>query len=274
MLARTITTIAFGCAPETTTAGHTPEELDKRIVASTLGGAPAILVDNINNAMLRSDTLAAVLTERPVKLRPLGSSRTQTVDGVGLVLVTGNGLSISEDLVRRLLLIELDPLVENAESRQFDTDPVAEAKRRRGELLSDALTIWRWARQQGDGLRRGLPLGSFDTWARWCRDPLLALGCGDPIERLAAIKASDPQRAAVKEIFDTWWENHRDTEVRALDLAEPVRRALDPRDRGRQYLIRKVQSLAGTRLAGYALEARQDGPPSKPVTLYRLQKVA
>jgi hypothetical protein len=41
---------------------------------------------------------------------------------------------------------------------------------------------------------RGLPspsrlLGSFEQWAEWCRDPLLALGCRDSVERIDAVKS-------------------------------------------------------------------------------------
>lgn len=274
LLARVITMLAFAASPEVTSAGHGAEEFDKRVVAAALTGAPAMVIDNINGVTLRSDTLSMLLTERPVKLRPLGSSQTRIVDGVGFVAVTGNGLTIAEDLARRLIVCELDALVEDAEARRFDTDPVAEAKRLRAELLAAVLTIWLWGRQQGDALPRGRPLGSYEMWSRWCRDPLLALGCRDPAERVAQVKAADPQRAAIREIFEVWAQHHGDAEMRALDLAEPVRRALDPRERGRSYLIRRVQALAGTRLGGFVFQQRHDGPPSKPVSLYCLRKVA
>ena len=37
-----------------------------------------------------------------------------------------------------------------------------------------------------------LTLGSFEDWAEWCRDPLLSVGCRDPIERIEMVKADDP----------------------------------------------------------------------------------
>jgi hypothetical protein len=39
------------------------------------------------------------------------------------------------------------------------------------------------------------PLGSFEQWAEWCRDPPLALGCRDPVERIDAVKSDDPHAA-------------------------------------------------------------------------------
>jgi len=272
LLVRTVVEVANGRAPAVATAGHDADELDKRLVGLLLAGHPAVLLDNINGADLRSDTLASIVTEAPCTMRPLGASRLITLDARPFIAVTGNGLTLSEDLVRRFVVCDLEPRTESPETRRFDCDPVAEALRRRGELLSAALTIWRWGRQQGDALPQGLPLGSFSQWTRWCRDPFLALGCRDPAERIGLLKADDPRRRALIEAFDAWWHNHGDRPVRALDLAEPVKVALDPQGRGRQYLIRAVARLAGTRVGGFVLEAQREGSPAKPVMLYRLRR--
>jgi hypothetical protein len=272
LLARTIVAVATGRAPAVATAGHDAAETDKRLVGLLLAAHPTVLLDNVNATDLRSDTLASVLTEAPCTLRPLGASRLVTLDARPFICVSGNGLALSEDLIRRFVVCDLEPGTESPETRRFDTDPVAEALRRRGELLGAALTVWRWGRQMGDTLPQGLPLGSFGQWARWCRDPLLALGCRDPAERVALLKADDPRRRALAEAFEAWWEHHRDRPMRALDLAEPVQAALDPQGRGRQYLIRAVARLAGTRVGGYALEAQREGSPAKPVMLYRLRR--
>jgi hypothetical protein len=273
LLVRTIVAVATGRAPAVATAGHDAAETDKRLVGLLLAAHPATLLDNVNATDLRSDTLASVLTEAPCTLRPLGASRLVTLDARPFVAVTGNGLTLTEDLARRFLVCDLEPRTESPELRRFDGDPVAEALRRRGELLGAALTIWRWGRQMGATLPQGLPVGSFGQWARWVRDPLLALGCRDPAARIALLKADDPRRRALIEAFDAWWDNHGDRPVRALDLAEPVRVALDPHGRGRQYLIRAVARLAGTRVGGFALEVQREGPPAKPVMTYRLRRI-
>jgi hypothetical protein len=66
-------------------------------------------------------------------------------------------------------------------------------------------------------LRRGLPLGSFETWTEWVRDPLLTLGCEDPVERVRAAKANDPRRRRTAELFATWWEHHNKQPVTAAE---------------------------------------------------------
>jgi hypothetical protein len=51
------------------------------------------------------------------------------------VAVTGNGLTISEDLTRRFVVCELDPRVENPERRLFAPSFYERIVARRAELL-------------------------------------------------------------------------------------------------------------------------------------------
>jgi hypothetical protein len=106
-------------------------------------------------------------------------------------------------------------------------------------------------------LARGKPLGSYEMWSEWCRDPLLALGCLDPVERIEALKANDPRRQRIGELFRTWWEHHGVEVVKVNDLAEAVKRIANPHDRGRQYLATFISGLAGTRAAGFVLSRQE-----------------
>ena len=103
------------------------------------------------------------------------------------VCATGNGLALSEDLARRFLVVDLDAETESSENRKFSGEPFLEmVAERKLEFLAAALTIWRWGRQ--NPVRPGLPVGSYETWAQWVRDPLIALGCIDPILKQAEMK--------------------------------------------------------------------------------------
>jgi hypothetical protein len=62
---------------------------------------PALFLDNANGIVLRSDTLDSVLTERPTRVRVLGETRMVPLNSTAFVALTGNGLTVSEDLVRR-----------------------------------------------------------------------------------------------------------------------------------------------------------------------------
>ena len=215
LLARAICTIAFGIRPRAFTMGSDRQELDKRLAAELIEAQPALFLDNVNGIALRSDTLASVLTERPARVRLLGQTRMVPLNSTAFISITGNGLTVTEDLARRFIPCQLDARCEDPELRQFGSGFLDEIERRRAELLVAGLTIWRWGRQNAPMLPRGKSLGSFETWAEWCRDPLFALGCRDPVERIQVLKANDPRRQRIAELFQVWWEHHGATPVKA-----------------------------------------------------------
>ena len=96
-------------------------------------------------------------------------------------------------------------------------------------------------------------LGSFEEWGSWCRNPLLALGCRDPVERIEMVKADDPQRRRIVELFETWEAYHGERPIKAADLAQQVRALTDPQGRGRQFTAACLIQLTGTRAGGFVL---------------------
>jgi putative DNA primase/helicase len=257
LLVRAICAIAFGIRPRAFTSGGERQELDKRLAAELIEAQPAVFLDNANGLTLRSDTLASVMTERPARVRLLGVTRMVLLNSTAFVAITGNGLAVTEDLARRFNPCELDARCEDPELRPFRNGFLDHIERLRAELLVAALTIWRFGRQNATQLPRGKPLGSFEIWAEWCRDPLLALGCRDPVERIETLKANDPRRQRIAELFQVWWEHHGATPVKANQLAEPVKAIADPQGRGRQYLATFIAGLAGTHTAGFVLSRQE-----------------
>ena len=252
LLVRAIAAIAFGHVPHPFNAAPDRIETEKRLVADLLDAAPVLFLDNVNGTALRSDLLASVLTERPARCRVLGFSKMVELNSAAFIAVTGNGLSVSEDLARRFISVELDAGVEDPESREFKPGFIDGVFARRGELLSSALTIWRWGMRASPPA--GIPLGSFETWSRWVRDPLVALGCRDPVERIRTAKTRDPARQHVVAIFSAWREAHGDTAILASEVAQVVWDLIDPAGRGRQFLASELSKMSGTRVGGYVLE--------------------
>ena len=119
LLVRSICAIAFGVRPRAFTRGGDRQELDKRLASDLIGAAPILFLDNVNGCILRSQTLASVLTERPALVRPLGRTQMVTLNSTAFIAVTGNGLSVAEDLVRRFIFCELDARCEDPEQRQL-----------------------------------------------------------------------------------------------------------------------------------------------------------
>jgi hypothetical protein len=271
LLVRAICLTAFGHPPKALTAGHDRQELDKRLVSALVEASSSVFLDNVNSTALRSDTLASVLTERPSHVRIFGRTQMVPLNCAAFIAVTGNGLSVSEDLARRFIGSLLDPQCEDPEVRPFAPGFLAKIAAQRADLLSDALTIWRWGRQNAHSLTRGLPFGSFETWAEWVRDPLLTLGCPDPVEQVQQAKASDQRRQNTLAIFAEWWQHHMAHPMTATQLAVPVLGLIDPQGRGRQFVAARLMQLTGTRAGGFVLTRQRSVGKWSPATYALLQ---
>jgi putative DNA primase/helicase len=277
LLVKATCVIASGVKPSAFTSGHDDEEFDKRLTAALTEAHPAVFLDNFNNKNLTSDILASALTESPAMVRPMGHTKTVPLHTRTFIGITGNSVQIAEDMARRLLNTHIDARMENPEQRPFSPGFLDHVFAERAKLLAAALTIWRWGRQTP--LKPGKPLGSYEVWAQWCRDPLLALGMRDPVYRLTEIKAADPKRRALIAIFDQWWTSHGDIIIKAKDLADEVIKQIDDKatiraDGSLQYSRQWVASFLaahdGTRVGGYVLSKMMLGPPSKEVAHYKL----
>jgi len=254
LLTRTICSIAFGFQPSAVTTGSGSEELDKRLTAMLISADPAILLDNVNEQGLKSNILASAITERPASIRPLGSTATIKLNPSSLIIVNGNGLRLSEDLVRRFIPVKLDTGTENPEARPFTGDFLKDTQAQRADLLAAALIIFSWGQQVSGGLPAGLPLGSFGDWGAWCRDPLVALGCQDPVARISEMKEADPERQALRLILTTWYRHHGSNPITVTDLNAEVLELIAPLGASRQFIATYVQKLEGTASGGFVLK--------------------
>jgi hypothetical protein len=275
---KAICIIASGAAPSAFTSGHDEGEFDKRLTAALIEARPAIFLDNYNSKDLKSDILASALTENPCEVRPMGHTVMVKLHTRTLVAMTGNDVQVAEDMARRIIKTDYDAKVEDPELRPFKSGFLDTVYKERATLLGHALTIWRWGRQNADRLTQGKPLGSYEVWAQWCRDPLINLGTRDPIDRLAAIKAADPKRKRIQSVFEAWWLAHEDRLLPAKDLDQTVIQAIDEKSGfrdgefhySRQFVARWLQSHTNTRVGGYVLTSTPLGPDSKPVNHFKL----
>jgi putative DNA primase/helicase len=277
LLVKAICVIASGVRPSAFTSGHDAEEFDKRLTAALTEARPAVFLDNFNSKTLTSDVLSSVLTESPAMVRPMGHTKVIPLHIRTFIGIAGNSVQIAEDMARRLLNTQMDARMENPEQREFVPGFLDHIFVERANLLAAALTIWRWGRHSKP--KPGKALGSYEVWAQWCRDPLLALGMRDPVDRITEIKAADPKRRALVANFHQWWAAHGDLMVKAKDLAGEVIKAIDDKatvstDGNLQYSRQRVAGfLAGhinTRVGGYALTKVMLGPPSKEIAHYKL----
>jgi hypothetical protein len=189
--------------PVSNVASGSAGELDKRLNAGLLGGAPMIHIDNANGKLV-SDLLCQILTERSVAVRPLGVSEEVIVSGMPLILANGNHVQVDDNLSRRTLLVELDAGVEKPELRYFNLRPIDMLVENRGAYVAAILTALRaylMALERAE-TKPILPrVGSFEEWSDFARSLVIWCGFRDPIEAMAIAQAEDPEKAARGAVF-------------------------------------------------------------------------
>jgi hypothetical protein len=258
MLARAATIIAYGIQVSPFPHGGDAVEFDKRLGAALMTGRPVAFTDNVNDRLVRSETLAMAITERPAEVRVLGYSNMATLTAAFIVL-TGNALTTTEDLARRFLLVVIDPRMENPELRPFKPGFLDNITSRRIELLEACLTILRFGRLHAKELKHGRPLGSFEQWALWVRDPLLTLDCQDPVEEMLRAKLNDPARQELLTLFMRWRDAHGSNPVKVADLHQDVRDIINPQNKSMHWERRAIERYVGTRIGGYVMTRSKGG---------------
>ena len=205
--------------------GPTLEEFEKRLSVQLMTGRQIIAIDNINNE-LDGDLLNQSLMQPKVDLRVLGESRKITIRCSAVNTATGNNLKLVGDLTRRSLIARLDPKTDRPELRQFDYDPLMDARDHRAELVAAALTILKAYRVAG---MPGRPpqLQSFEDWSDTVRGALLWIGLEDPAATQDRLRENDPKLTTLIRVTTVWRKAFgaaATTVAEAVEKAEAKRR--------------------------------------------------
>jgi hypothetical protein len=211
--------IAIGHEAGAVLASDDPTETDKTLGAKIIAGHSIILLDNVTH-ILKSALLAQITSEPIVEPRILGKSAVVTVQNTMSILINGNNLVLAGDLPRRALKCRLDAKVDRPELRVFESEnPIAVAKRDRGELVVAALTVllaYRYAgapkQKDGDG-REIVSLGTFDQWDERVRHALIWLGEADPVATQENIRAVDRDIDNHQNLLVAWHNLYSDKET-------------------------------------------------------------
>jgi hypothetical protein len=165
LLVKSVLWPALGFAVGATTAPRDPDEWRKKITSALLDGATAIVLGNIAHH-LDTEHLAAVLTDVEWKDRQLGQTRVLTLPNRAIWAATGNNLSFSSEIARRIVWIRLNANVESPDQRSGFRHPrlLNYVRANRGRLVRSVLImVQSW-------LSRGQPpgtpvMGSFESFA-------------------------------------------------------------------------------------------------------------
>jgi putative DNA primase/helicase len=238
LLADVVALLLTGRPAARMVTGGGVEEERKRVLSIGLEGTPLVLLDNVEE-LLGSSALAAVLTADTFSDRLLGKNQTVTVPVHAIWLATGNNLSFRGDLGRRVLPIDLDAEEEHPEERGGFRHPelLNWIRTERERLVQAVLTIlraWSVACQPQPQLQR---FGSFESWSRVIRAPLVWLGEPDPLLARSSIReTSDPEIAAIRVALEAWYEEFQEYPKTLAEAAaratvsDPLRSALGELD--------------------------------------------
>ena len=125
LLADTLAAMAGAYPPETQAPVDDDAEMRKKLFAYVRSGARVIYIDNLTQPIdgSRSSSLCAFLTSSTFSDRILGLSEQASFPNRALLLFTGNNMRVSADMMRRLLIVRIDPRDERPDMRRFAFNP-------------------------------------------------------------------------------------------------------------------------------------------------------
>ena len=200
--------IAFGCiSPKS--PWDVNEEIEKVLTGMVMQGDTLIAFDNMAPHIPFGGSAVERLLTCAGRYQPriLGKNDRPLLPYRGIVAGSGNNIIVAGDARRRVLLCSQKSDVENPEEREgFKHDLTGgEARRRRAELVTDALIVLRAhavAGRPGAGVRR---LGSFEAWSTMVASALAWVSDLNVIDCLPkADTSSDPELAALATLLEGW----------------------------------------------------------------------
>lgn len=226
-LAESFGVLATGRTPAFFTAGHTPEELEKRLDAILLTGDQVAVLDNLERP-LKSDALCSMTTQPIKTVRVLGGSKSVDCPTNTTLVLTGNNLTLLGDLQRRTLLVRLDAGVERPEERIFTRNPIAYTRQQRAALLRAAIVLPLAYAAAGRPDLGSAPYGGFEEWDAIVRRPLIWAGMPDPLAAAVSMRDEDHELVGMRFLFPAWWSLWGEQPVMPSKVIEAAREADNP----------------------------------------------
>jgi hypothetical protein len=229
LLVRCLVRLAFDTVPAAVTAGGNSEEFEKRLGALLLQAPGALSIDNANAMQIKGDLLESILTEGGANIRPLGRSETIKVRSRSFITLTGNNPTVTGDMARRTVVLDIVPSSAEPERDRYDFNPVELMERERTRFLRDAFIAMRTFRLAGMP-SQGLPaIGSFDDWSRKVRDLVHWLTEYDVSEAFRQNKIEDPRRQTDACLLDALYQHFGTTPFKAADPVDVHKRVAGAR---------------------------------------------
>lgn len=200
--------ISLFAGPKPSSKASFPSSNDEcgKMLLSQLMGSPAVIeFDNMSMVIKPHDKLCTALTSEQIEGRVLGTSTMVGLSTRALFLSSGNNVKPIGDMLRRTMVINLDPKVETPSARKFSRPTLLEdVRNERTRYVTAALTVVRAWLTSGAPPAECLPLGSFGEWSKWCRESLIWLGFEDPAAGLFEGLECDPEKLLLGRVLEGW----------------------------------------------------------------------
>jgi hypothetical protein len=228
------------------------DELGKWILAKLVQGSTHAVIDNLPSK-LDSASLAGTITGTEHDGRILGKTLAVTVPNRTTWALTGNNVTMTEELAGRAYWCRLDTALEFPGDRDPTVFRHADLKgysaKNRAELVGAILTLVRaWLHADRPDWS-GRPLPGFEAWSRCIGGILEVAGVDGFLANARELwETADPEAQAWRAFVMAWADKHDGDAVTASDLVELAAgcEILDPEAK------RPTQTL------GYGLRAHAD----------------
>lgn len=183
----------YGCEHFSTfPPADTEAEMRKRITSALLESRTVIAIDNVEGR-LSSESLATLITTGTWADRKLGGNSNVRIRNRVTVTVTGNNLQVDDDLLRRIILIDLCHEGEHPEARTDFVIPHLKGwlREHRDDLLGALMVLVRnWYALGKPKPTKVRPFGSFEEWTEVIGGIIEAAGVTgfrDDVEQMASL---------------------------------------------------------------------------------------
>lgn len=198
-------TPALGRPAAVMTIGRDDDEIRKRITAALIAATPAVVMDNLER--IDSASFASALTEPIWSDRLLGASKQLHMPIRCVWAATGNNLTLTGEIARRVLRIRLDAGIANPHERKGWKHPklATWAKENRNDLVRAVLIIIaRWI-AEGKPLQAEGRMGRFESWEEILGGVLAVVGLTGLAGNAEELRGGVIESAAWAEFADKWW---------------------------------------------------------------------
>jgi bifunctional DNA primase/polymerase-like protein len=276
LLTNSVARIHTGRGMQMTTPPRTEEEWRKFLTSILMMGSPLITLDNISTK-LDSGALASALTETEHQDRILGVTQmSPALPNRATWIATGNNLTASNEITRRMVWIRLMPNQEHPARRpasDFKHHPLEHwVDQNRGDLLWACLTLGQaWVARGRPPFSRTRTMGTFEAWVRVIGGILDVAGLGEHFlgNQDELFEAMDLEMQPWRDFVTAWAGQYSTRSVTVAELYDLVRQhsllAEELPDEGKGDRSRQTRLGSLLRrhkdkvIAGWRLRSRNDG---------------